>query len=155
VTPTAILNELQTRRVVLFVEGGALRYRAPKGAITPELRQALIENKTDILTAITSGKGANIARQERGALDSLSSETAATADLTSGTIAAVKLVNTIIGDVWLVADDATLSEHPDIIRGGLPVIFFDEVEQLRGKTPAELKAIGMVKATFPTSRVLQ
>jgi hypothetical protein len=73
----------------------------------------------------------------------------------AGKIAAAKLTGTIIGDCWLVADDHALADHPDIIRAGLPVFFFDEVEQLRGKTPAELKAIGMVKAEFPTSRVLQ
>ena len=76
-------------------------------------------------------------------------------DLTNGTIAAVKLVNTVIGDLWLVADVGTVAEHPDILRSGLPVFLFDELEELRGKTPAELMAIGMVKATFPTSRVLQ
>ena len=67
----------------------------------------------------------------------------------------MKLRNTVICDVWLVADAETLAENPDIIRSGLPVFFFDEIEMLRGKTPAELKATGMVKAEFPTSRVLQ
>ncbi len=73
----------------------------------------------------------------------------------AGELAAVKLTRTMIGDLWLVADAQALAEHPDIIRSGLPVFWFDEVERLRGKTPAELKAIGVVKATFPTSRVLQ
>jgi hypothetical protein len=76
-------------------------------------------------------------------------------DLDAGNIAAVKLAKTVIGDVWLVADDDALADHPDIIRSGLPVFLFSEVEQLRGKTPAELKAIGMVKAAFPRGRVLQ
>lgn len=76
-------------------------------------------------------------------------------DATAGDIAAVKLTNTIVGDVWLIADAENLADHPDIIRAGLPVFFFDEVEQLRGKTAAELRAIGMVKAVFPTSLVLQ
>jgi hypothetical protein len=73
----------------------------------------------------------------------------------AGELAAVKLRSTIIGDLWLVADDDALAEHPDIIRAGLPVFFFDEVQMLRGKTPAQLKALGLVKAEFPTSRVLQ
>lgn len=76
-------------------------------------------------------------------------------DADAGELAAVKLRNTIIGDVWLVADAEALADHPDIIRSALPVLFFDELEQLRGKAVAELQAIGMVKATFPTSRVLQ
>jgi hypothetical protein len=73
----------------------------------------------------------------------------------AGELAAVKLRNTVIGDVWLVRDAETLADNPDIIRSGLPVFFFDEVEQLRGKTPAELQAIGLVKTVFPTGRVLQ
>ena len=76
-------------------------------------------------------------------------------DTDTGELSAVKLVNTVIGDVWLVADTETLAEHPDIIRAGLPVFFFDELEQLRGKTAAELQAIGLVKSVFPTGRVLQ
>jgi len=79
----------------------------------------------------------------------------ATFDTDAGHIAAVMLRATIIGDVWLVADDDTLADHLDMIRSGLPVFYFSEVEQLRDKTPAELKAIGMVKAIFPTSRAVQ
>jgi hypothetical protein len=79
----------------------------------------------------------------------------ATFDADAGELAAVKLTGTIIGDVWVVRDDDTLADSPDIIRSGLPVFFFEEVERLRGKTPEELKAIGLVKAEFPTSRVLQ
>lgn len=82
-------------------------------------------------------------------------ERPATFDADAGELAAVKLVNTIIGDLWLVADADVLAEHPDIIRAGLPVFFFEEIEGLRGKTPAELQAIAMVKAEFFTSRVLQ
>jgi hypothetical protein len=73
----------------------------------------------------------------------------------AGELAAVKVGNPLIGDLWLVRDDCALAEHPDIIRSRLPVFFFDEIEQLRGKTPEELRAIGLVKAEFPTSRVLQ
>jgi len=78
-----------------------------------------------------------------------------TFDADAGELAAVKLRNTVIGNVWLVADSEALADHPDIIRAGLPVFFFKEMEQLRGKTPEELKAIAMVKAVFPTGRVLQ
>jgi hypothetical protein len=76
-------------------------------------------------------------------------------DADAGELVAVKLRGTIIGDVWLVADAETLAANPDLLRSGLAVFFFDEVQQLRGKTVQELKAIGMVKAEFPTSRVLQ
>ena len=70
-------------------------------------------------------------------------------------IVAAKFTGTVIGDVWVIADAEVLVEHPDIIRSGLPVFFFDEVEQLRGKSIDELRAIAMVKTEFPTGRVLQ
>jgi hypothetical protein len=79
----------------------------------------------------------------------------ATLDADAGELVAVKLAGTIIGDVWVVRDDDTLAASPDIVRAGLPVLFFDEIERLRGKTLEELKAIAAVKATFPTGRVLQ
>jgi hypothetical protein len=74
-----------------------------------------------------------------------------------GTIAAVLLRAAVLDGalVWLVADNAALADHPDIVRRGLPVFFFDELEQLRGKSAAELQAIGMVRTVFPTGRVLQ
>lgn len=78
-----------------------------------------------------------------------------TFDADAGDLAAVLLRATVIGDVWLVADDDALADHPDILRSGLPVFYFSEVEQLRGKTPEELRAIAMVKRQFPAGRVLQ
>ena len=65
----------------------------------------------------------------------------------------MKLTGTVIGGCRLVADDDAVADHPDIIRGGLPVFFFEE--KLRGKTAEELRAIAMARAEFPSSRVLQ
>ena len=65
------------------------------------------------------------------------------------------LRGTIIGDCWLVADHDALAEYPQILRTGLPLIFFDEVEQLRGKTAVELQMIGLIKSVYPGGRVLQ
>jgi hypothetical protein len=78
-----------------------------------------------------------------------------TFDADASEIAAVMLRGTISGDCWLVAAADALAEHPDILRAGLPVFFFDEVERLRSKTVEELRAIGMAKTVFPTGRVLQ
>lgn len=132
-SPHAVLLEAQRLGINLAAVGHTLRVDAPRGALTPELRRTIAAFKPDLLRLLSPP-----------ALD---------AD--AGELAAVKLRNTLIGDVWLVADAEALAEHPDIIRSGLPVFFFDELEQLRGKTAAELRPIGMVKATFPTSRVLQ
>ena len=138
-TPAGILTELRARGVELIPEGTGLRYRAPKGTPTPELRDALATHKAEVVSLLRAP----------------TSPAEPTFDLDAGTLAAVKLVNAVLGALWLVADTEALAEHPDIIRSGLPVFFFDEADQLRGKTVEELRAIGMVKAEFPTSRVLQ
>jgi hypothetical protein len=133
VSPHALLGELRNRGVHLSVEGDALRYRGPRGALTPELREAVAANKPELVRLLSPSN----------------------LDADAGELAAVMLRKTVIGGVWLVADDEALADHPDIIRSGLPVFLFSEVEQLRGKTPAELKAFGMMKAAFPTSRLVQ
>jgi hypothetical protein len=131
-----VLAELRQRGVELIPDGTGIRCRGPKGVMTPELRQALVTHKAELLAL-------------------LSHHPEPTFDPDTAEIAAVKLVNTILGDVWLVADAEALAEHPDIIRAGLPTFFFDELERLRGKTAEELHPIAMVKREFPTGRVLQ
>lgn len=44
-----LLARLSQCGVELVVDGDKLRYRAPKDALTPELRDALIEHKSDLL----------------------------------------------------------------------------------------------------------
>lgn len=132
-TAAALLAELRNRGAAVAVAGARLRIEAPAGTVTPEIREELAAHKPELLRLLSTP----------------------TLDADAGHVAAVKLRNTAIGDVWLIADAAALADHPDIIRSQLPVFFFDEIEQLHGKTPAELKAIGMIKAIFPTGRVLQ
>ena len=47
-----ILAELDRRGVVLEPNGNKLRYRAPQGALTPELREAITENKAEIISTL-------------------------------------------------------------------------------------------------------
>ena len=46
------LAELERLGVVLEPNGNKLRYRAPQGALTPELREAITENKAEILSTL-------------------------------------------------------------------------------------------------------
>ena len=46
------LAELDRRGVVLEPNGDKLRYRAPQGALTPELREAITENKAEIISTL-------------------------------------------------------------------------------------------------------
>ncbi len=50
----AILSELRTRRIRLWVNGGRLRCSAPKGAMTPELEDAIGRYKSDLLGLLSA-----------------------------------------------------------------------------------------------------
>lgn len=136
-TPSELLSDLRTRGVILRAQGDRLHVEAPRGVITPALRTALASHKAELLALVSN------------------SDVPGRFDIESSRLAAAKFVNTVIGDIWVVADDDALSEHPDIIRGGLPVFYFSEVGQLAGRTAEDLQAIRQVKAVFPTGRVLQ
>lgn len=47
-TPQELLAELEQRGVKLTVAGDKLRYDAPAGALTPELKEALRQHKAEI-----------------------------------------------------------------------------------------------------------
>jgi len=70
-------------------------------------------------------------------------------------ISALLVHDVAIGDCLLVSDCDILAAKPYLLRAGLPIIFFHEADQLRGKTATELEAIGIIKPVFPTGRVLQ
>jgi hypothetical protein len=52
VTADEVLTTAQRAGIRLFAEGDQLRYRAPKGVLTPELRHALIEHKGTLLITL-------------------------------------------------------------------------------------------------------
>jgi amino acid adenylation domain-containing protein len=52
-----LLYKLNNINIKLWVENEQLRYKAPKGALTPSLRAELIERKAEILTFISEQRG--------------------------------------------------------------------------------------------------
>ena len=53
-----LLESLQQRQINLWIDSGKLKYRAPKGALTPDIHQTLSLNKSDImryLSGMTDG----------------------------------------------------------------------------------------------------
>lgn len=80
---------------------------------------------------------------------------AGTPVLEAGAPAAVLLRGTCWGEVWLIADDDVLDDHPDIATAGLPVVRFAELPHLERLDAAARRALGLVKRSFPTARVLQ
>ena len=51
-TTVEFLTELHARKIHLWVEGETLKCRAPKGALTPEVRAGLAERKGEILALL-------------------------------------------------------------------------------------------------------
>jgi len=51
-TALELLNELQTRDIRLEHAGDKLHVNAPKGAVTPEIRSMLIEQKAALLALL-------------------------------------------------------------------------------------------------------
>jgi len=49
VTAADLLPELRRRGVILTADGNRIVYRAPKGTLTPELREAVVRFKGEIL----------------------------------------------------------------------------------------------------------
>ena len=51
-----LLAEVERLGVRLEAQGGQLRYRAPKGTLTPEILTSLAQHKAEIIAALTGGK---------------------------------------------------------------------------------------------------
>ncbi|MGI8913001.1 MAG: hypothetical protein ACR2JY_04280 [Chloroflexota bacterium] len=49
-----LLEALAAAGIVLVVDGDKIRYTAPAGAMTPELRQGIVAHKTELLEALTA-----------------------------------------------------------------------------------------------------
>ncbi len=55
--PVEILGRLKTRGIQIWAEDGRLRFRAPKGALTPDLRNTLELHKNEIIRQLTQTAG--------------------------------------------------------------------------------------------------
>ncbi|MFH0809361.1 MAG: hypothetical protein V2A77_02650 [Pseudomonadota bacterium] len=53
----ALVTDLQARGVRLSAVNGRLRVEAPKGLLTPEVKQALAERKGEVLAYLTAWPG--------------------------------------------------------------------------------------------------
>ncbi|QBS37116.1 hypothetical protein E1B22_03775 [Thermaerobacter sp. FW80] len=55
-TAAALLTELRRRGVEVWADGDRLCYRAPRGALTPELREAVRAHKGELLAVLRSDR---------------------------------------------------------------------------------------------------
>src|SRR6188472_2144184 len=44
-----LIAELRQLGITIWVDNGRLRYKAPQGGLTPELKQRLVDNKDEVL----------------------------------------------------------------------------------------------------------
>jgi len=56
-TPLALLETLHKKGVSLAIQGDRLRVDAPAGTLTPELRDALSQYKTSLMTLLSKRRG--------------------------------------------------------------------------------------------------
>jgi protein arginine N-methyltransferase 1 len=63
-TTVEFLTSLKSSGIKIWIEDGQLRYRAPKGVITSDLKQELMERKTEIITFLEQVKTDVIPQQE-------------------------------------------------------------------------------------------
>lgn len=125
-------------------------------ALADRIRRYVPVRHCDSATAaILGGTLPSAAVRKAGVAMSQRRSVAGAEALDFGAVAAVLLRGTCWGDLWLIADDDVLGDHPDIATGGLPVVRFAELPHLQRLDAASLQALGLLKRTFPTARVLQ
>ena len=144
----ALLASLRAVNVVLRLDGARLRYQAPTGALTPELRSAVAEHRAELVALLAAETAADVLRvkvvalRPRGA-EGTSAETspavcAAAVPPVAGAsfveLAVEVLLRGDFGDVWLVPK-ATGTRRPEL-------------------TPADVEVIRLVQAEFPGARVV-
>jgi hypothetical protein len=96
-TPTDLFNELTRRGVILEPNGDRLRYKAPVGVLTTELKQALAAKKA-ALVQILAGEVPAPAAQKL---------------LDDRPIIALKVWSAMLGEaLWVVADDLPKDAWP-------------------------------------------
>jgi len=143
VTAEALLQELQSRGVQLTPEGDRIRYRAPRGALTPELRARLSEHKGEVLSVL-QGQGELL-------------ESAPAIEVRQQT-GAVLIGSPRFGEIWLALDPCLAgqlrAEESQQARPR-PVLTTADLARLEGKPAGVVDAMLDTLAAFPDAAVLQ
>ena len=58
--PVEFLSHLRSLNIKIWADGDRLRYSAPPGALTPNLRDQLVAHKVEILTFIQQAEAATV-----------------------------------------------------------------------------------------------
>jgi hypothetical protein len=136
-TAIELLAELRQRGIRITAQGDHLYLDAPRGAVTSELREALITSKEELLRLLIQPSTTTARDPESEAFVNTHGEGAPNA--------AVKVWSDMLGEaVWVVADDMPRTEWP----AGSPVYTHQEVKILLRVGPDTLKWVHLVKELF-------
>lgn len=142
-TAAALLADLRRRGVELRAEGDRLRWRAPRGAVTPADLARLRAAKAELLRAL--------AQDEELGLDS-----APIVEVRERTLRAVLVHSARYGEAWLVVDPCMLPKLA-LEEGGRPqarpVLLAQDVARLQGKPEDAIRAALEVARAFPGARI--
>ena len=132
-TVSELFAELRRRRIKLIPEiGDGLRYRAPEGALTPELRAEILAHRSEVIRSLRDLKpGPGLAPVEEPS----SNPTAALEHFLEGDYLAVVFHSQALGrDMVLIKDQAVLHK----LGHALPVITFADCGSHLSKVQALL-----------------
>ena len=136
-----LIEELRSLGVSLSPEGEQLRYRGSRGVITPDLLERIRARKGELLEILRAETPEDLTESEI-----LETRTG---------LAAVRIKSRLLGcELWLAHDARTAAELRDEMapEKALPILLFEDVPRLRGKSPAALRALLEVASVFPGSR---
>ena len=144
---SSLLHEAWRRGVVLYLDGGRLRFRSPPGALTPALMGALRSRRDELLSELSR-------REDHEAGPLSTQRVIAVAEGLDGTLleartdwGAVRL-GTPYGEVWL-ARTAEVADGLVAERTHLPILLPEDVAALRGKSDEAIRAVLNVRRVFP------
>ncbi len=139
--PATLLSDLRRRGVELTAEGDRLRYRAPRGVLSPELLDDLRSHKREILAKLTQYE------------DSAEEDA-----LKSGVPVAFLIDSPQYGEVWVATDAgvaAAIQVEEQQRERPRPVLMAEDVAHLEHKSEKAIRGALNVCAIFPGAKVLR
>ena len=136
-TASSLLADLDTQGIRLYPEGEQLRVDAPKGLLTPELRQALTKNKADLLKALQERQG-----QDWGGR-SLEHVMVMSADAFREAGIAVTIQSFLLGETVVLASCEAMARQ--IRSESMAAYLPDEIPLLDGLDPDTIRRLHIAK----------
>ena len=137
-----LIEKLQEKGVRLTADGTRLRFRGPRTVLDDTCLAQLRERKLEILELLRTA-------------DELES---ASIVETRESLVAVRIRSRSLGrDLWLARDARTARElcQDETASERLPILLYDEIPKLRGKSSRMLNALLDTKQVFPGAQVVQ